>query len=230
LPKAGGAYALVLALFSPAFAVSARRTPRLSSVGAILSDQAANRKLPAPPLVAKRGEEAEAQKRQDAQAIRGADFEQLMTGVLAKSLGGEQAMKKACSESDRGPVDIENTVFGDLDGDGLEEAAVTAFSCQAGQTPPDMLAVFHRQPSGEVVPWPLQPKEDSAKFRNTKIPWEYRGPWDIQIDKGRLIVRYLFWDEKAPKCGDSDCTQDFIYQWDGHQLALVELVRNPAVK
>jgi len=39
--------------------------------------------------------------------MRDADFEELMTSVLSKRLGGEQAMKAACEDSGKqGPVEV----------------------------------------------------------------------------------------------------------------------------
>ncbi len=151
-----------------------------------------------------------------------------MTGVLTKQLGGEQAMKEACEDSLRHePVEIEKTVFGDLDGDGYEEAAVTAFSCQVGQAGPDLFAVFKQEASGKIVELPLQEAQDVPKFKGTDLLNDLRGPWTIQIDKGQLIVKYLIWAKDAPKCGDADCTRDFVYHWDGQKLALTDILQSP---
>lgn len=161
-------------------------------------------------------------------AIRNADFDEPMTALLAKELGGREAMEAACKDSLRSdPVEIENTVFGDLDGDGIDEAAVMAYSCQAGQSGPDLFAVFKLLKSGEMIELPHEKPEDSAKFKGKDLPQNLRGPWRIEIDKGRLIVRYLFWDSDAPKCGDADCTSNFVYHWDAQKLALADITQSP---
>jgi hypothetical protein len=161
-------------------------------------------------------------------AIRNADFDEAMTAVLAKRLGGRDAMEAACKESLRNdPVEIEARVFGDVDGDSSEEAAVTAFSCQAGQAGPDLFAVFKQLNTGEIIELPLEKPEDAAKFKGKARPQNLRGPWRIEIDNGRLIVRYLFWGPDAPKCGDADCASNFVYHWDGHKLALTDITQSP---
>jgi len=159
--------------------------------------------------------------------IRNADFDEPMTAVLAKQLGGRDAMKAACKESLRdGPVEIEDTVFGDLDGDGNEEAAVTAFSCQAGQIGPDLFAVFKQLKSGDIIELPVEETKNAVKFKGKDLPQNLRGPWRVEIDKGCLIVRYLFWEPDAPKCGDADCTSNFVYRWDGKKLALTDITQS----
>ena len=183
---------------------------------------------PQPPPPQKHADEVKAEGKHEQEAIRDADFEELMAGVLAKQLGGEQAMKEACEASGKDePVEIENTVFGDLDDDGDEEAAVLAFSCQVGQSGPDLFAVFKRQASGSITELKLEGTQESAKFKNSKLLHDLRGPWSVEIDKGRLVVRYLSWAADAPKCGESDCTTDFVYQWDGQKLALIDITQSP---
>jgi hypothetical protein len=149
-------------------------------------------------------------------ALREADFNEPMTAVLAKQLGGVEAMKAACKNSLRDtPVEIEATVFGDLDGDGIDEAAVTAFSCQAGQAGPDLFAVFKQLKSGDIIELPLERLKDGTKFKGKDLPQNLRGPWRIEIDKRSLIVRYLFWGPDAPKCGDADVrATSFIIEMD----------------
>ncbi|HXY23048.1 MAG TPA: hypothetical protein VEI73_00225 [Candidatus Acidoferrum sp.] len=184
--------------------------------------------VPQPPPLQKHVAEVRAEEKHEREAIRDADFEELMAGVLAKQLGGEQAMKEACAAAEREePVEIEKTVFGDLDGDGIEEAVVTAFSCQSGQSPPDMFAVFKRQASGDVAELKVEDTQESPKFKDSKLSKDLRGPWSVEIDKGRLVVRYLNWAPDAPKCGESDCTTDFVYQWDGQKLALIDITQSP---
>jgi hypothetical protein len=168
---------------------------------------------PKPLPLVKHSDEVKTAKKRGRESMRDADFEELMTSVLSKRLGGEQAMKAACEDSGKqGPVEVEDRIFGDLDGDGYEDAAVTAFSCQAGQSPPDLLAVFKQTDSANIVELPLDDMGNASKFAGEDILDNLRGPWRIEIDKGELVVRYLIWAPDAPKCGDADCTTDFIYR------------------
>jgi hypothetical protein len=181
-----------------------------------------------PPQLLKASEGSSVDEEFARHAIRNADFDEPMTAVLAKDLGGRGAMEAACKDSLRDkPVEIEDTVFGDLDGDGYDEAAVTAFSCQVGQAGPDLFAVFKQLKSGDIIELPLEKLKDGAKFKGKDLPQNLRGPWRIEIDKGRLIVRYLFWAPDAPKCGGADCTSNFVYHWDGQKLALTEITQSP---
>jgi len=175
---------------------------------------------PKPLPLVKHSDEVKATNKRAREAIRDADFEELLTSVLSQRLGGERAMKEACEDSRKDePVEVEDRVFGDLDGDGYEDAAVTAFSCQAGQSPPDLLAVFKQKDSANIVELPLDDMGNASKFAGEDILDNLRGPWRIEIDKGELVVRYLIWAPDAPKCGDADCTADFIYRWNGQKLA-----------
>lgn len=179
---------------------------------------------PKPPPLVKYSDEVKTADKRAREPMRDDDFEELMTSVLSKRLGGEQAMKAACEDSGkREPVKVEARVFGDLDGDGYDEAAVTAFSCQAGQIPPDLLAVFKQEDSGHIVELPVDDMGNASKFAGNDILDNLRGPWRIEIDKGQLVVRYLIWAPNVPKCGDADCTADFIYRWNGQKMALTKI-------
>jgi hypothetical protein len=185
---------------------------------------------PAPPKpspLAKYSDEVKTADKRAREPMRDADFEELMTSVLSKRLGGEQAMKAAGGDSEkREPVRVEARVFGDLYGEDYEEAAVTAFSCQALQSPPDLLAVFKQEDSGKIVELPVDDMGNASKFAGKEILDHLRGPRRIEIDKGQLVVRYLIWALNAPKCGEADCTADLIYRWHGQKLALTKIAQS----
>jgi len=195
---------------------------------ALVTPQSSPRVEPQPPPPTKATEGLTVDEEYARHAIRDADFDEPMTALLAKLLGGREKMEAACKNSLRSePVEIQDTVFGDLDGDGYEEAAVLATSCEVGQSGPDLFAVFKQLKSGGMIELPLEKTEDAVKFKGDSLPKDLRGPWQVEIDKGRLIVRYLFWGPDAPQCGDADCTANFVYHWDGQKLALTDITQSP---
>jgi hypothetical protein len=162
-------------------------------------------------------------------SIRGADFEGLMQAQLVRRLNGKETVEEACAGRTQ-PVEIEQTVFGDLDGDGKEEAAVTAISCQAGSAGPDLFAVFKRAPSGEIIEMPFEPREPNQLFNGRDPSVGLRGAPLISIENGKLVQSFGIFTDKDQGCCASGGTRKFIYRWDGHQFALDDVVDVPPEK
>ncbi len=162
------------------------------------------------------------------QSIRNTDFDKPMTALLAKQLGGRGAMKAACKDSLRkDPVEIESTVFGDVDGDGNEEAAVSAFSCQAGQAGPDLFAVFKLSAKGELVEMSFELRKWNQPFKERDPSVGLRGAPTIAIEHGRLAKLYGIFTDKDGGCCPTGGTRKFLYRWDGHQFVLDDIIDVP---
>jgi hypothetical protein len=164
-------------------------------------------------------------------AIRNADFEEPMTALLAKQLGGQDAMEAACKGSLRkDPVEIGSMVFGDVDGDGYEEAAVTAFSCQAGEAGPDLFAVFKLSAKGDIAELNFEPRKWNQPFKGRDPSVGLRGAPTIAIERGKLVQQYPIFTEKDGGCCATGGTRRFIYRWDGHQFILDDIIDIPPDK
>jgi hypothetical protein len=164
-------------------------------------------------------------------SIRNVSFEEPMTAALAKQLGGQRAMEAACKESYRQePVEISQTVFGDLDGDGADEAAVTAISCQAGNAGPDLFAVFKQTADGEIHEMPFEARKWIEPFKGRDPSIGLRSAPTIAIENGKLVKGFPIFRDKDGGCCATGGTRKFIYCWDGHQFVLDDIIDVPPDK
>jgi hypothetical protein len=124
-------------------------------------------------------------------------------------------MEKICGETGKEGVNVLDTVFGDVDGDGEDEAAVMAFSCLAGTSGPDLIAVYKLEMDGKVIELPIAGPswEEMMKGLDPKVVSLRLG--QIRIEKQTYYQTYSIWG------GDKNQNREFAYRWDGHRLALV---------
>ena len=149
-------------------------------------------------------------------SIQDADFESLLTDKLRKEHDGA-SLKKICEGMETQEINLADTVFGDLDGDGRDEAAVMAFSCLAGSSGPDMTAVYKLRADGKIVELPVEVPTEDRMLKGLKPDLDSLRQRAIKIEKGEYIEEYTIWGP------DRDDARDFIYRWDGHKLALTEV-------
>ncbi|HET8922393.1 MAG TPA: hypothetical protein VFN26_05285 [Candidatus Acidoferrum sp.] len=139
-------------------------------------------------------------------------------------------MKEACEESlrrDDTDITIASTSFGDLDGDGREEAAVTGYSCMAGTYGTDVMAVFKLQPTGEIVEMDWDRSLRGKLFQGHN-PFEgLRGKMGVSIEQGKLTEVYPVYAKDDPNSSPSLGTREFVYRWDGHQFILDDIIGIP---
>jgi hypothetical protein len=91
-------------------------------------------------------------------AIRREDLEDVMTISFLRSVHATN-LHDACKSALGTGIEISTKAFGDLDGDGREQAAVTAFSRQAGNGGPDLVAVFTLNPNGTLRELPIEKRK-----------------------------------------------------------------------
>jgi hypothetical protein len=164
-------------------------------------------------------------------SIRNHDFVALTETKFARPLGGGDKVREACAELGRTePVEIFETVFGDLDGDGREEAAVSAISCQAGSAGPDLFAVFKLSGSGEISELNFEQRKWNEPFKGKDPSAALRSAPRISIEDGRLVKSYGIFKEKDAGCCATGGTRKFLYRWDGHQFALDDIIDLPPEK
>src|SRR5215469_17588341 len=61
-----------------------------------------------------------------------------------------------CDDAHKDYLDISHLEYFDFNGDGVEEAVVVAYTCNAGTDGPDGNAVFTRDAAGRVVERPIE--------------------------------------------------------------------------
>jgi hypothetical protein len=156
-------------------------------------------------------------------AIRREDLEDEMTISFLKSVHATN-LHDACKDALGTGIEISNKAYGDLDGDGREEAAVTAFSCQAGNGGPDLIAVFTLTPNGKVQELPIAPRKWNEPFKGRDPSLGLRGQMTVAIENNRLIEKFPIFKDTDPGCCASAGTREFIYRWKSDKLVLEDIV------
>lgn len=206
----------LLAVLLPCFACN---RPQVAPHSALLTSAADSEASQSPKLSVK----ARSDSGTPGASIRAADFEELMKASFLKSVHAIN-MDEACKDALRREIEISTTAFGDLDGDGREEAAVTAFSCFAGNGGPDLISVFKMNPDGALRELTIEPRKWTDRFKGRDPTQGLRGQMTVAIDKGRMIERFPIFKETDGGCCASGGFREFIYRWDGSQLALTDVV------
>ena len=148
-----------------------------------------------------------------------------LEGAHAKTL--EEACKDMYFGNKGKNLELVQTEFGDLDGDGQEEAAVTAYSCFAGTGGPDLYAVFRLNPDRKLIRLEFEPQKTAGRFKGKDFKVGLRGKIWVLIENGRLIEELPIFKEGDANCCASGGIRHFIYRWNGHKLALEDVVDLP---
>ncbi len=156
-------------------------------------------------------------------AIRREDLEDEMTISFLRSLHATN-LHDACKDALGTGIELSTRAYGDLDGDGREEAAVTAFSCQAENGGPDLIAVFTLTPNGKVLELPIEKRKWNEPFKGRDPSLGLRGQMTVAIENGRLIEKFPIFKETDPGCCASGGTREFIYRWKPGQFVLEDIV------
>ncbi|MFZ0773353.1 MAG: hypothetical protein WCA49_09660 [Candidatus Sulfotelmatobacter sp.] len=159
----------------------------------------------------------------DSAAIRREDLEDEMTGSFLKSVHATD-LHDACKDALGTGIEISTKAYGDLDGDGREEAAVTAFSCLAGNGGPDLIAVFTLTPNGKVQELPIEKRKWNEPFKGRDPSVGLRGQMGVAIENGQLIEKFPIFTEADLGCCTSAGTREFIYRWKTNKLVLEDIV------
>ena len=146
-------------------------------------------------------------------SIRQVDFEPILMEGFRKEHKGA-TMERICEGTGKEEIDLADTVFGDLDGDGEDEAAVMAFSCLAGTSGPDLTGVYKLQPDGKVIELRIAGPSQERAYQGLDPKLVSLRLSRIRIKKQRYIETYTIWGS------DKNQEREFIYRWDGHQLVL----------
>jgi hypothetical protein len=156
-------------------------------------------------------------------AIRREDLEDVMTISFLRSVHATN-LHDACKNALGTGIEISTKAFGDLDGDGREEAAVTAFSCQAGNGGPDLVAVFTLNPNGTLRELPIEKRKWKEPFKGRDPSLGLRGQMTVAIENDRFIEKFPIFKETDPGCCGSAGTRKFIYRWRSDTLVLEDIV------
>jgi hypothetical protein len=133
-----------------------------------------------------------------------------------------------CGDGQKPLQSLAPAKYGDLDGDGQEEAAIEGWSCLSGNGGADFRGVLKLLPDAKLAVLPMQPIPKTFKGRNPYA--DLRGHMVIDIKNGRLVELYPIYKDGDPNCCGEGGTRNFIYRWDGHQFVLDDIIDAPPEK
>ncbi len=144
--------------------------------------------------------------------------------ISAKEISKILLKQSGCDKTELDPErlgGIEHLEYFDFTGDGKEEAIVVAATCWAGNSGPDVHAVFTRDAAGSLVELPFRREEGAGKtfsFDPTRrFPIFGQSNYDLTVEKGLLVARWVdASDRKDPLV--------IRYKWDGSAF-VVESVK-----
>ncbi len=135
-------------------------------------------------------------------------------------------LKDECAEGEDAirSLDIQ---YGDVDGDGQDEALFQGYTCMAG-TGIDYSGILKLQPNGKLVGLPITQIPGTFKGRK---PFEgLRGHVRWDIENGRFIEIYpVYKGDECEACAEGG-QRKFVFRWDGHQFVLDNIVDIPQEK
>jgi hypothetical protein len=120
--------------------------------------------------------------------------------------------------------------YGDLDGDGQDEAVYEGLTCMSGTAGIDFAGVLKMKPGGKIVPLPIEGERKEFKGRGNLYE-DLRGHMRLQIKNGRLLEVFpVYTKEDGCNACSSGGTREFVYRWDGHQFVLDDIIDVPPEK
>jgi hypothetical protein len=134
----------------------------------------------------------------------------------------------ACGGGEKLLQSLAPVLYGDLDGDGQEEAVVLGWSCLSGNGGADFRGVLKLSPDGKLSVLPIEPMPRTFKGRNAYT--DLRGHMVVEITNGRLHEVYAIYAGAEANCCPEGAERRFIYRWDGHRFALDDMIDVPPAK
>ena len=207
----------------PADSDTARAAVHSSAASAPVSPTAS----PAPVVMPSSPTPATSPSAKSAKTIHDVDVEDFVTNHYSELDPELENLKDGCGEG-QDPIRSVEIQYGDLDGDGQEEAIYQGFTCMSGSGGVDYLGVVKLQPNGKLTDLPIAKIPDSFKGRD---PFEgLRGHIRLGIEGGHLVEQYpVYKGDECEACSEGG-ERKFVFRWDGHQLVLDNIVDTPPEK
>lgn len=136
-------------------------------------------------------------------------------------------LKDECPEGED-PIRSVDIQYGDVDGDGQEEALFQGYTCMAGTSGVDYSGIVKLQANGKLVGLPIAPAPDTFKGRK---PFEgLRGHVRLDIEDGRFVEIYpVYKADECEACSEGG-QRKFVFRWGGHQFILDDIMDIPSDK
>jgi hypothetical protein len=158
--------------------------------------------------------------------IRSVDLKPFIESHLGELNPDLADLATDCGDGQKPLQSLAPPVYGDLDGDGQEEAAVEGWSCLSGNGGADFRGVLKLSPDGKLAVLPIEPSPKMFKGRNPYA--DLRGHMVVAIKDGRFIESFGIYKNADPNCCPAGGERHFIYRWDGHRFVVDDIIDVPA--
>lgn len=115
-------------------------------------------------------------------------------------------------------LSVDSIQYGDLNGDGKEEAVVRAFSCNSGTGGADILSVYSLNSFGELVELAMDISRGIFEGKNV-YEGSRHSSW-YKIENGKLVGVFGLYKEGDGNCCPTGGTRKVTYQWDGKKFVI----------
>ncbi len=113
--------------------------------------------------------------------------------------------------------------YGDLDGDGKEEAVVSAFSCLSGTGGRDIFGVFRLDGRGTVSSMPVHEKTALVRGKSS----HFAGHKQLNLTGGKLVESFPLYREGDPNCCPTGGGREIHFRWSGSAFEVSAVKDNP---
>jgi hypothetical protein len=161
-------------------------------------------------------------------SIRALDLKPFIESHLGELNPDLADLATECGDGQKKLQSLAPVLYGDLDGDGQEEAVVLGWSCLSGNGGADFRGVLKLLPDGKIAVLPVEPMPKTFKGRNPYA--ELRGHMVVEIKDGRLNEVYGIYNGSEPNCCPEGGERHFIFRWDGHHFVLDDMIDVPPAK
>jgi hypothetical protein len=160
-------------------------------------------------------------------SIHDVDVEDFVTHHYSDLDPNLENLKDECGEG-QDPIRSVEIQYGDVDGDGQDEALYQGFTCMSGSAGVNYSGIVKLQLNDKLVGLPIAQIPDTFKGRN---PFEgLRGHVRWEIEDGRFVEIYpVYKRDECEACSEGG-QRKFVFRWDGHQLVLDSIVDIPQEK
>lgn len=160
--------------------------------------------------------------------MRGIDIKSYLEAHLGELFPDLADLETDCGEGRKPLQSLAPVLYGDLDGDGQEEAAIEGWSCLSGNGGADFFGVLKLKTGGKLVSLPIEPLPKT--FNGRKTTADLRGHMVVAIENGKLVEKYGIYGDADPNCCPTGGDRHFVYRWDGQRFTLDTMTDVPPDK
>jgi hypothetical protein len=161
-------------------------------------------------------------------AIREIDLEKFLKTRYTEVQPDLEHLEEECGENQQ-RIHSLKILYGDLDGDGQDEAAYEGFTCMSGTGGVDFFGVLKMKPDEKLIALPIEGERKEFKGRRN-LYQGLRGHLSLEIKDGRLLEIFPVYEDSDCNACSSGGKRQFVYRWDGQQFVLDDIIDVPPEK